>query len=337
MATIKDIAQKANVSLATVSRVLNHDNSLHVTDETKRRIFEIAEALQYLPPRQRKQQAKIKTIALIHWYSSSQELEDTYYLSIRLGIEKACHEQGLTLKKLFREVDGFHFEDTKQLDGAIAIGKFSQSEVTYFSTIFEHMVFVDSSPFENKYDSIIIDFEQAVKTAINYAVMLNHRKIGYIGGREMIGDVMLGERREAVFKSYLKQLSLLQEQWIFTGQFSMESGYQLMQEALKLPSLPTLFVVASDAMAMGVIKAAHEAGIHVPDAMSVIGFNDIAQSKFTIPPLSTIKVHKEFMGQTAVELIIERIEKHRSVPIKIIVPTELIIRESTKAIKGEEQ
>src|SRR3954462_8566690 len=88
MATIKDIAQIAGVSIATVSRVLNYDTTLSVSDETKKRIFEVAEELSYKKKQARKQESG--KIALLQWYTEKEELEDLYYMSIRLGVENRC-------------------------------------------------------------------------------------------------------------------------------------------------------------------------------------------------------------------------------------------------------
>ncbi len=91
MATIKDIAAKAGVSIATVSRVLSHDETLNAQEETKKRIFEIAEEMEYTPRAQKKRRKKLK-IGVFYSYSPKEELEDPYYLSIRLSIEKAIRE-----------------------------------------------------------------------------------------------------------------------------------------------------------------------------------------------------------------------------------------------------
>ncbi|WP_062049660.1 LacI family DNA-binding transcriptional regulator [Bacillus sp. JCM 19034] len=106
MATIKDIAEKANVSTATVSRVLNQDKSLSVTTETRERIITIANELNYVPIRKRQTErhqgfvTSSYTIGLETWYSPEYEWEDTYFLSIRKGIEKECAERGISLRKL---------------------------------------------------------------------------------------------------------------------------------------------------------------------------------------------------------------------------------------------
>lgn len=332
MATIKDIAEKAGVSSATVSRVLNYDNTLSVSDEKRQLIFEIAESLDYMPPRKRnirKTQKKLK-IGLVHWYTMSQELDDPYYMSIRLGIEKMCYESNIEILKIFRP-DEYDFQSLEGIDGFIAIGKFTESQIKKITDISQNIVFVDSSPFEERFDSVVIDFEKAVIGALDYLWGNGHRKIGYIGGREYIGHerIALGERRETVFRDYMKRLDLLDETQIYIGAFLAESGYELMKEAIKKSDhVPTAFLIASDSMAIGVLRAVHEMGLKVPEDISVIGFNDIPTSKFTVPPLTSVRVHKEFMGETAVELLLERILKKRTIAKKVVIPTELRVRES---------
>ncbi len=331
MATITEIAQKTNVSIATVSRVLNYDKSLSISEEKRKLILETADNLDYQPPKRKKQNLKKPlTIGLIHWYTMQQELDDTYYLSIRLGIERTCYERQIELVKIFKTNNDFDIDHIKPLDGVIAVGKFSDEDVKLFDEKFPIVVFVDSSPEETKFDSVVIDFESSMVKAIDYVLSLGHKKIGYIGGREFIGKNMkaLGERREIVFKEYLQQKNLFDERNVHVGSFTIESGYTLMKQAIEQNHLPSAFIIASDGMAIGLMKAAYEAGIRIPSDLSIVGFNDITQSQYTIPPLTTIKVYKEFMGQTAVDLLIEKALGSRTISKKITIPTELVIRES---------
>jgi LacI family transcriptional regulator len=332
MATIKDIAEKAGVSSATVSRVLNYDATLSVSDDKRKLILEIAEELDYVTPRQRtdKRNQPNMRIGLIHWYTIHQELEDPYYMSIRMGIEKQCYEQNIDMVKVY-DPHNYDFNQMSDVSGLIAIGKFSDEEIQRFKAVCPLIVFVDSSPFENEFDSIVIDFEKAVVGVIQHFIDHGHQKIGYIGGREYVGkDKMpLGERREIVFRDYLIKCGLLDSAQIYIGTFVAASGYELMKKAIESSTeLPSAFLIASDSMAIGALRALHEAGIKVPKQVSIIGFNDIPTSKYTVPPLASVRVHKEFMGETAVDLLLERIQKKRIIAKKVIVPTELILRES---------
>ena len=129
MATIKDIAQKAHVSAATVSRILNQDESLSVTDQTRNRVLKIAEELNYI----KKKPVKNKfTIGIFQWYSLFQELEDPYYQSIRIGIEHYCTKKQIEVIRAFRS-DSNYAEKLKKVDGLICIGKFNDAEIALFS------------------------------------------------------------------------------------------------------------------------------------------------------------------------------------------------------------
>lgn len=334
MATIKEIAAKAKVSPATVSRVLNYDQTLSVSDEKRASILKVAEALNYVTPRRRSDK-KIKSnvkIALIHWYSITQEVNDPYYMSIRISIEKACYENNIDIIKIY-DPSNYDFKHMAKVDGIIAIGKFSQQEVDKFAMISSDIVFVDSSPEEKLYDSVVIDFESAVTEVLDYLSNAGHDHIGYIGGREYVGRELMSieETREQVFKSYLLKKNLLNEKQIYVGRFDASSGYELMLSAIKSSeSLPSAFLIASDSMAIGALRALHEMGIHVPKDVALVGFNDLPISQYTQPPLTSVRVHKSFMGETAVQLLMERLLHNRSIAKKVVVPTELIIRESSK-------
>jgi LacI family transcriptional regulator len=334
MATIKDISKEAGVSPATVSRVLNHDKTLSVSNEKRKLIFEVAEKLSYVPLRSREKKpmkAKFK-VGLIHWYTIDQELEDPYYLSIRIGIEKKAIEHQIEIHKLYAPTAD-DLINIKDVDGIICIGKFSDTEIMDFDKISSNLIFVDSSPFEERYDSVVVDIEKAVVKIIDHLYDSGCHSIGYIGGREYAGDeqMPIGEKREAVFKKYLNQLGILDENHVYVGKFLAESGYQLMKEAITTHDyLPQAYFIASDSMAVGALRALHEHGIKVPDVLQIVGFNDIPTSNYTIPPLTTLRVHKEFMGETSLQLMLERLEQQRLVAKKVVVPTELVLRESSK-------
>ncbi len=330
LATIKDIAERAGVSSATVSRVLNYDASLSVTDATKRKIFEAAEELSYQKRSSRK--SNHRKIAIVHWYTEKEELNDLYYLSIRLGIEKRTKELGM-------DVDVYFTNNTRNMkenniEGIIAVGKFSDKQIKELTGITPHIVFVDHSPNDDKYDAIVIDFEKATKTIINYFISTNHKEIGFIGGKEKLKGELepLEDLREKTFHSYMREKSLYDQRFVSIGSsLSVESGYNLMKEAIENlgDHLPTAFVISSDVMAIGSIRALHEAGISIPDRVSLIGINDMSVSKHVYPPLSTVRVYTEVMGETAVDTLLERLEG-RKIAKKVFISTKLVIRKSVR-------
>ncbi|RDU37227.1 LacI family transcriptional regulator [Neobacillus piezotolerans] len=328
MATIKDIAEKAGVSIATVSRVLNYDPTLSVTDETRKRIVEAAEELSY-----KKRSAKktaTKKIAIIHWYTEKEEMEDLYYMSIRLGIEQRCQQLDIQFANYFYdELKGIKND---QVQGIIAIGKFSLEQVAEMAGVTDNIVFADCSPDDDMYDSVIIDFDKASKKIIHYLFEKGHDSIGYIGGREAYkgSSVEIADQREKSFRSYMTEKGHLDEDLIYIGSFSVASGYSLMKQAIKElgERLPTAFFAGNDLIAIGCLRALHEENIAVPERVNIIGINDISVSKYVFPALSTLKVHTELMGETALDTLLERIDGRR-VAKKIFIGTELVIRNSS--------
>lgn len=324
MATLKDIALEARVSISTASRILTNDKTLSVTDKTRSRVLKVSENLGYQTKKNKASKTKL-TVALIHWYTRARELEDNYYLSIRIGVEKAAHEQGIELIKIFHDSLS---QSLIPADGAIAIGKFDTEEISKFKKIYKHIVFVDSSPDVNTFDSVTIDFEYAFREAIDFLRSQHINKIGYIGGREYTHTLRqpIGDRREQFFRSYVKE-----HEHIHIGEFNIASGYDLMKKIIASRNLVDAYLIASDNMAIGALRALYEANIKVPDDVSIIGVNDIEQSAYTIPPLSTIKIYKEHMGEVAVNLLLEKIEG-REIAQKVIIPTKLILRQTTKEV-----
>ncbi len=332
MATIKDIADLAGVSASTVSRVLNHDTSLSVTEKTKKKIFEAAEKLDYKTPKQRNKNDKRLKIGIIHWYSQKEELEDPYYYCIRKGAEDECSKKRIEVTTIFRNDNSHSIGEVNYLDGAIAIGKFSKDDIKEFSRYSSNIVFADSSPDEKMFDSVVIDFEKAIIEVLEHLLNLGYKRIGFISGKEYVGleRKPIDDLREITYKNYMKKKGLYNSKDIYVGKFIAEDGYKLMKKAIEGGDLPPAFFIGNDTMAIGAIKALYEANIKIPEDVSIISFNDNPTSKYTVPPLSTVKVYTEFMGATAVGLLIERIEDNRQIPKKVVVPTELIIRQSCK-------
>ncbi|KQL52463.1 LacI family transcriptional regulator [Heyndrickxia shackletonii] len=327
MATIKDIAERVGVSIATVSRVLNYDPSLSVSDETRKNIFEAAEALSYKKrPARKSSPAKI---AMLHWYTEKEELDDLYYMSIRLGIENRCQQHDIQVIKCYQSNLG----DLKKegIQGIIAIGKYSSKEVEEIAGISNNLVFVDFSPDEEQFDSVVVDFKKVTEKVLDFFIENGHTEIGYIGGREAFRDqtAEIVDVRELTFSEYMRSAGLFKEEFIYTGAFSVQDGQKWMKKAIQEhgEQLPTAFFAGNDSIAIGCLQALQEANIPVPDRVCLIGVNDISVSKYVFPPLSTVKVYTELMGETAVDTLMERIDG-RKIAKKVFISTKLIHRVS---------
>ncbi|WP_297427442.1 LacI family DNA-binding transcriptional regulator [Clostridium sp.] len=334
MATIKEIASMAEVSISTVSRVLNFDETLNVSDATREKILRIADELDYVSSKTKKaKNKKSKDIGIIYWYNYEEELGDPYYLSIRLAAEKKCNDNSFNLIKLN---ENSNIDDIKSVSGIIAIGRFSASTVEKLSTANENIVFVDFSPNENRFDSVKADLGKATIEILDYLYELGHRKIGFIGGKKLetidYKDKNLDERN-IKYKEFMESKGIYNPKYIFeTEKFSFKAGYNLMKEALRSKNKITAFFIGNDTMAVGAYKAVSEEGLSIPEDISIIGFNDQPSAKYMIPALTTIRIPCEYLGKAAVDLLLENLNGAREYNKKVIIPTEFKIRESCRKI-----
>ncbi len=272
MATIKEIAELAGVSLTTVSRVLNYDETLNVQDETRKRVFEAAEQLEYTIKGKKKRKKKLK-IGVLCSYSLEEELEDTFYLSVRVAIENKIEREGFK-KYQIRNTD--QAEAVAALDGLICLGTFSKSMVDHIASFGKPVVLVDAAAKREIWDSIVTDTKRSVHKVLDCFLKYGHQKIAFIGGDEVDsdGNEVIDERLIA-YQTYMQEKGLFQESYIKIGGYTPKHGYRLMKELLELEDRPTAIFAANDSLAVGCYKAVQEKGLHITEDISIIGFNDI--------------------------------------------------------------
>lgn len=335
MATIKDIAEKAGVSQSTVSRVLNLDESLSVSEDTRNRIFRIAEDLHY-----QKKNRKIAAqpvldshkIVIFEWYTREEELDDLYYYAIRIGLERQAQELGYEIIRIFSKDD---WSLMQEADGIIALGKFSPKTIQDLESYGKSLIFVDSNTLYLGHSCVTTDLEDSVITALDHFLEKGHEDIGLLVGREQTADAipLLMDPRQRTFQQYLTAKGLYQERFVAVGEFSTESGYQLMEQLIQTlgNDLPTAFFMASDALAVGALRSLQEHQIAVPDRVSLISFNDTSIAKYVYPALSTVTVYTEEMGKQAIQMLWQTFQGTQpSVPYMVKLATKLTIRDSSR-------
>lgn len=331
MATIKDIASKAQVSLATVSRVLSDDRSLSIREETRNRILEAAKELNYVTKKHTRKKEHI-TIGLVQWISSYQEVEDSYYHSLRLSVENYFLANRVNVKRYYKENIEEIFEDTF-LSGLICVGKFSLQQARDFKQQFHNIVFLDSNPDSNQYCSVTTDFTKATHNVFDYLAQCGHRRIGFIGGQERVGvmEQPISDSRLAVYEDLTANDDRFEflPQHKYVGQFDGQTGYDKMKLALMTNDCPSAFICANDVIAMGALRALSENNRR----LSIVGFNDNPPSKFLNPPLTTIRVDTKQMGAIAANLMIYLLNESMDYPVKIVVASQLVVRESVFKIE----
>lgn len=326
MATIKDIATLANVSSATVSRILNEDTTLQVPNKTRQAVIEAAKQLQYTKKKKKK---SLFTIGIVQWYSLQQELDDPYYLSIRQGVEDFCKQHNIHAIRTFCS-DINYLENIRLVDGLICIGKFSQEIRNLFKEICSNCIFLDMATDNHQESTITLDFKNAMQQILQYIHHdLGHQNITYLGGKEYLEDNSIyPDPRKQHFIEYCTKHKL--DYTIHEDSFTSESGYVMMSSIIQSGILPSAIIAASDPIAIGAMRALHEHHISIPEDISIIGFDDINAANFTNPPLTTIYAPALEMGHYGASLVYHLL-KDQQVPMKVILPCTLMERESCKS------
>lgn len=327
MTTIKDIAQHVGVSSATVSRVLRQDETLHVPQETREKVIAAAKALDY----QRKNRSTGKatfTMGIVQWFSPQQELSDSYYLLIRQGIEDYCTKHNINVIRTYKG-DVNYMTTIQDVDGLICIGKFSETEIEYFKKITKAIIFLDMPVPDPEISTITLDFKQAITTALSYLRELGHKKIGFLGGKEYLEeDVIFPDMRKKIFIDFCEEYRIEYAPFVAEGEFSSQSGYEMMNDLIEKGNVPTALLSASDSIAIGAIKALTDHQISVPDQVSVIGFDDISTAAYTTPSLTTMHAPAYDMGSYGAGIVHHMLNTLLPTAMRIQLPSTLIIRDS---------
>ncbi len=323
MPTLKDIAQRANVSQATVSRVLNDDPTISVKKETKYRILEIAEQLNYKNMNQKNATLPKQHFLALYNHSQEMEIADPYYLAIRHGIETQCQRLEITLTSVYGQPPSPPLTD---VTGVLLIGKPPPSIENQIQQQYPAICGIDFHSKAVSYDIINADLMRITKEIIQHFTQQGAKRIGFIGGRDQANRPDI---REHAFRVYGEKLGKIHEQDISIGEFSSASGYQQAKTLLATDPPDALFV-ASDSMAIGVLRAIHEKGLTIPNDISLISINDIPTAQFTFPPLSTVRIPAELMGSQGVNLLFERLRDDRTYPLHVRIPHQFKLRGTTE-------
>ena len=335
MATIREVAKKAGVSITTVSRILNNDDSFNVSKITKEKVLKVIKQLNY-ERKKNKNRISQSNISVIKCFDEKIENEDPYFVSLKINLENM-------LKKKVSKVKFFDLEEIEKLikyneisnfsltDAVIFIGETSKEKLKFFKSLNENIICVDVYDTDNITDYIKFDMRNSVEIVLNYIFKLNHKKIGLLVGRNKVVKNLV-DFREKYFKEIMVKNGLYREEYLQIGDFSMESGYIMMKEILKLEDRPTAVFCGNDSIAMGAYKAIRENKLKIPEDISIIGFNNLKLSQYSIPPLTTIKIDTKLIAQETVNSLIELLEGKRDYHKKVFLPIELIERQSCQKI-----
>lgn len=329
--TIVDVAAEAGVSYATVSRVIN--NKDHVSPEKRERVLRAMARLGYVVNMQARSLAggESRVIGLLVDYLSS-----SYMGEILRGIDGALDAENYdlmlyTTHRRKTKESAYVTKLTRRLvDGLLLI--LPRNATAYLDTLrlrqFPHVLIDYLSDGQNVPSVSTTNFRGAYDATM-YLLSAGHRRVGFITGTMEFGCAR--ERLEG-YKAALQEYDLpFDPQLVCEGNFLQPQGYQCAQNLLSLPELPTAIFSSNDMMAFGVMEAAREKGLRLPEDLSIIGFDDIPQASHVHPQLTTVRQPLEEMGQRAAQLLLHYIAHPKGEIVRIELPTELIIRESCQS------
>lgn len=337
MATIRDIAKRAGVSASTVSRVLNMDATLSVADETREKIFGIAEELEYIPRKSKAaKEVEAKEITIVYWYGNAQEVEDPYYLSIRLAMEMKAEEYGYRAQVVSQNSLDKINPDTI---GILVLGRLSDIELKTIKEQYDNVIIIDNTFDLKGFDYVGSDLAAATAEALQYLYDLGHRRIAHLGGRVVAvrSAKEFYDSRDVAYASFMRERGIYDEKLLYDcGLYTTSNAYKKMREILETEEeLPTAIFVSNDSMAIGAYHAIAEKGLRIPEDISVVGFNDQPNAKYMMPPLTTIQIKTKYIGYAAVDLLIGKEHRKKEYNQFVMLPTELKIRRSCAPVTSE--
>ncbi|MBA2133395.1 LacI family DNA-binding transcriptional regulator [Capillibacterium thermochitinicola] len=334
MITIKDIAQKAGVSVATVSKVLN--NYPDVSQKTKDKVARVIKEYNFRPNAVARSLTTQKsyTVGIFFTDHFNSGLQHPFFHEVIFGMEKALGDHGYDLLYFADRKWGENFSyrekcQNRQVDGVVLIGV-ARDDPNLEDLLKSDLpvVFIDLDIRGPKASYVMSDNTGGAAEAVRYLHRLGHTKIGMIMG---LTSTKTTQDRLEGFQLAFRELNLTCDpEWLVNGEYTEEGGYRAMRHLLQKKERPTAIFCQSDLMAIGAIRAIEEAGGKVPDDFSIIGFDDIEVSRYLRPGLTTMRQDKMAMGRSAAELILQMIHEPQSNFRPVILPVEVVERESCR-------
>jgi DNA-binding LacI/PurR family transcriptional regulator len=330
--TIYDVAEKAGVSISTVSRVIN--NTGRISKKTKKRVLEVIEQLGYQPSvvASALTGKRTRTIGLI-----IPDVANPFFAEIARRVEDRGRELGFNLLMCNTdnnpETEEMYLSLLKQksVDGII-IGTTTRNHRVLKELLQDQLpvaLIAQDIP-ELTIDVVSVDDYLGGYQATSHLVSLGHKQIAImLGNLSRTSD----KYRLQAFRQVLEDNGLeLDEDLVIQTDYSLEDGKRAARELLTSPKRPTAIFACFDFLAIGIYQAAKELGLHIPDDLSVVGFDNTILASIVDPPLTTIAQPIDEMGRQVMDLLVREIEGEKKTKQRVILPPELIIRQSTKAI-----
>jgi LacI family transcriptional regulator len=327
--TMRDVAERAGVSVTTVSHVINETRN--VNPSTRQRVEEAMHYLGYQPNvlARSLRKGKTHTIGIILPDSTN-----PYFAEVVRGVEDSSFSQGYSVilcnsdNDLEKELLYTNVLLEKQVDGIIMVAAGSSGEIVHYLQDRDvPLVLVDRRLANIEADYVLANNLKGGLLATNHLIDLGHQAIACIAGPV---DVELSRERVAGYRQALETAGInICERWIVEGDFQYQSGYDAARVLFEGEPQPTAIFACNDLMAIGAYRYAHEKDYQIPKQLSIVGFDDVSLAAYTNPPLTTVRQFKHKMGTLAARLLLERMNQRDLAPRLEVLDTEFVVRDST--------
>lgn len=335
--SIKDVAKAAGVSPSTVSRVVNGGDTSAASPETQERIWNAVRELGYVlnqnarnlkRPNQVSESSK-REIDCIYARISGTHL-DPFFTDLMHEVELEALKDGFHLRYQYSiaEIRAESIpRQEERADTAIILGRTDEETIQWLQGQYRHLICVGLQDRQFPVDQVLCHGYEAAKTCVNYLHSLGHQQICYLGET-------VNEQRYQAYLDSMRRIGIANpEKLAVDAPFSPSGGYEAVQQLLHGGKEFTAILCANDMLAVGALKALREHRLRVPKDVSLIGINDMETSRYLDPMLTTVAIPMREMGKHTARMLIDRISGGHKEPVKLILPSTLIRRESCAVVK----
>lgn len=328
MVTIKDVAKRAGVSTATVSRVLNDDP--RVTPANRQSVLEAVSALNYRRDRIARN-LRVRRSQIIGLIIS--DIQNPFFTSVVRGVEDLAYENDFTVLLCNSDEDArkeclyLDIMISERAAGVIvspAVETGNHSKAVMQAGI--PVVAVDRRMQDLEVDTVVVDNSQGAYQVVRHLLEMGHRRIGFIGGPTQVTTAQ--ERKDGYLRALGEQGIAPDPTLIKTSDYKLLGGYQATCQVLDLAEPPTAIFAANNLTTLGALNCIHENGLRIPQDIAIVGFDDMPWATSLNPPLTAVAQPTYELGRMAADLLLQRIKDPTREVVEVKLGSRLIIRES---------
>lgn len=346
--TLKDIADRAGVSISTVSRVLNNDPTKKASPATAEKVWKIIHEMQYVPNEAARMlihgaqnEGEIRRHAIGCILSASSDVfGDPFFAEIIASVHAEAARHGYVMEYTFpisassAANDSAFFNNlvARKVDGAVLLGRFPRDLYSMVKNNIPHIVYCGLNYIDDAIPQVICDAARGIESSVNHLIRLGHKRIGFIGETNR-DQTFINEWRFHAFAKTMRFCGYhIEEKDIIEADLMLGGGYHAVMNQLDPDDHATAYCCANDITAIAAMRAIHKKGLRVPDDISLIGFDDIEMCRYVSPSLTTIHTDIKNMGLLSARTLIDSIENEVPAVVSSL-PFEIRERESCVVFK----